>query len=79
MSGLGENSRIARKESEMTASTEALILAHIADRLGAIISILSGCEIPASIFDVMTTKKDNKKSEYISYSSAEEFMRERYR
>lgn len=79
VSGLGENSRIAREECGISVSQEMLMLAHIADRLGAIIALLTQSEMPESLFENLTgTKKKKEKKEYISYYSPEDFIRERY-
>lgn len=79
VSGLGGNSRIARIENGSIASEEALLLAHLSDRLGCIISILTGSEMPKSLFEILAGHEQEKATpEYQTYNSIEEFMAARY-
>ena len=74
--GLGENSRIMRALRGVNASTNDLLLAIVADRLGTLIWMLSedgknGENRPASIFDAMAGKK--QESELMGYQSGADF------
>ena len=72
--GLRDNSRISMNTTEAKASTTNTILAIIADRLGAIISILSRQKVPLpSIFDALYKLEPKKTNNVVSFSSGEDF------
>lgn len=78
-SGLRDDSRIKLKQNKQRVSNTDLLLAVIADRLGLILSGLSG--VPVNEFFVDGVFEDvkipKKKSNVMQFSSAEEFEKAR--
>lgn len=84
--GLGEDSRIKRIISGQKVSTQTMLLAAIADRLGLLCWMQSedardGHNRPKSILDAMLAgaEENISDSDIETYSSAEEFIAERNR
>lgn len=76
--GLRENSRIKQKVNGISTSTETLLMATIADRLGLILTALTGQDSPPSIAKSILGISDDKESNVKAYDSVEDFMEERY-
>ena len=73
--GLPESSRIVRKYSNMTLTTDQMLLSLIADSLNNLIYGLSSKKSrkkPKSIFKMLTEKKV-KKDELMSFKTPEEY------
>lgn len=82
VAGLRDDSRLKMKAEDVKASRDTILLATIADRLGAIMAWLMGIERPPLFVkdllgdSYMQQDKDN--NDIVVYDSPEEFIRARY-
>lgn len=76
--GLRENSRIKQKLNESPADDMTIFLASITDRLGLILTALTGVEKPPSIVEHILGTEATKNGHVLSFESPEEFIKQRY-
>lgn len=83
VAGLRENSRIKMKQSDVKASQETLLLAAVIDRIGLLISTVTGQKLEESVLEQFVgesikTKKAGQKKDHVVFANPEEFERARY-
>ena len=76
--GLREDARINKKRTGAPCSTEMILLASIADRIGGLAASLCGGQVPPSILDSILGREEANKSEVMAFDTPEEFMKYRY-
>lgn len=75
--GLRENSRIRQKMEGAPADSTTILLAGIVDRLGLILTSLSGGEAPKSIVEQIFGKSEAE-ADIMAFETPEEFLKLRY-